>query len=337
MALFGRKEEAVPGVKPDGLPGVQRDETMPPEMAAMLLSQPEGTKRIGKEEVAKAIDILTRYKQGKANLETRIVEDELWWELRHWEAIGRKDGSKARQIAGRGAEPTSAWLFNSITNKHADAMDNYPEPMVLPRAADDQATAQALSSVLPVVLEQADYEQVYSDVWWRKLKQGTGVTGIFWDPAARGGLGDIAVRSVNLLMLYWEPGVQDIQDSPDLFHLSLEDTARLTAQYPQLAGHAAGVVDVPRYIHEDGQTTANKSVVVDWYYKRPDENGKLRLHYCKLCNGVVLYASQNDSALATKNLLETIQIAGAIAMGIFTMDSLFRLVLAYDRKKAEKG
>ena len=107
---------------------------------------------------------------------------------------------------------------------------------MLPRAADDQATAQALSSVLPVVLEQADYEQVYSDVWWRKLKQGTGVTGIFWDPAARGGLGDIAVRSVNLLMLYWEPGVQDIQDSPDLFHLSLEDTARLTAQYPQLAG-----------------------------------------------------------------------------------------------------
>ena len=95
---------------------------------------------------------------------------------------------------------------------------------------------------------------MYSDVWWRKLKQGTGVTGIFWDPAARGGLGDIAVRSVNLLMLYWEPGVQDIQDSPDLFHLSLEDTARLTAQYPQLAGHTAGVVDVPRYIHEDGQT-----------------------------------------------------------------------------------
>ena len=51
----------------------------------------------------------------------------------------------------------------------------------------------------------------------------------------------------------------------------------------------------------------------------------------------VYYFLQNDSALATKNLVETIQIAGAIAMGIFTMDSLFRLVLAYDRKKAEKG
>jgi len=252
---------------------------------------------IGAAEAAAALQTLQRYKAGKAALDKRLIDNELWFRMGHWKNY------RDPLMPGK-AQPSSGWLFNSIANKHADAMDNYPEPMVLPRAADDQATAQALSSVLPVVLEQADYEQVYSDVWWRKLKQGTGVTGIFWDPAARGGLGDIAVRSVNLLMLYWEPGVQDIQDSPDLFHLSLEDTARLTAQYPQLAGHAAGVVDVPRYIHEDGQTTANKSVVVDWYYKRPDENGKLRLHYCKLCNGVVLYASQNDPALAARGLYD---------------------------------
>ena len=216
---------------------------------------------IGAAEAAAALQTLQRYKAGKAALDKRLIDNELWFRMGHWKNY------RDPLMPGK-AQPSSGWLFNSIANKHADAMDNYPEPMVLPRAADDQATAQALSSVLPVVLEQADYEQVYSDVWWRKLKQGTGVTGIFWDPAARGGLGDIAVRSVNLLMLYWEPGVQDIQDSPDLFHLSLEDTARLTAQYPQLTGHAAGVVDVPRYIHEDGQTTANKSVVVDWYYKR---------------------------------------------------------------------
>ncbi len=157
----------------------------------------------------------TRRRQGgKAALDRRLVDHELWFRMGHWKNYQNP------MMPGK-AQPSSGWLFNSIANKHADAMDNYPEPMVLPRAADDQATAQALSSVLPVVLEQADYEQVYSDVWWRKLKQGTGVTGIFWDPAARGGLGDIAVRSVNLLMLYWEPGVQDIQDSPDLFHLSL--------------------------------------------------------------------------------------------------------------------
>ena len=264
---------------------------------------------VGEAQVAEAMQTLQRYKAGKAALDKRLVDNELWFRMGHWKNYSNP------MMPGK-SQPSSGWLFNSIANKHADAMDNYPEPNVLPRAADDEDTARALSSVLPVVLEQADYEQVYSDCWWRKLKQGTGVTGIFWDPQMRGGLGDIAVRSMNLLMLYWEPGVEDIQASPDFFRLSLEDTAQLTAQYPQLAGRTAGVLDVPRYIHEEGQDTSTKSVVVDWYYKRPDENGRMVLHYCKFCNGVVLYASQNDPALAQRGLYDHGQYP-------FVFDALF--------------
>ena len=264
---------------------------------------------VGEAQVAEATQILQRYKAGKAALDKRLVDNELWFRMGHWKNYSNP------MMPGK-SQPSSGWLFNSIANKHADAMDNYPEPNVLPRAADDEDTARALSSVLPVVLEQADYEQVYSDCWWRKLKQGTGVTGIFWDPQMRGGLGDIAVRSMNLLMLYWEPGVEDIQSSPNFFSLSLEDTAQLTAQYPQLAGCTAGVLDVPRYIHEEGQDTSTKSVVVDWYYKRPDENGRMVLHYCKFCNGVVLYASQNDPALARSGLYDHGQYP-------FVFDALF--------------
>ena len=264
---------------------------------------------VGEAQVAEAMQTLQRYKAGKAALDKRLVDNELWFRMGHWKNYSNP------MMPGK-SQPSSGWLFNSIANKHADAMDNYPEPNVLPRAADDEDTARALSSVLPVVLEQADYEQVYSDCWWRKLKQGTGVTGIFWDPQMRGGLGDIAVRSMNLLMLDWEPGVEDIQASPDFFSLSLEDTAQLTAQYPQLAGRTAGVLDVPRYIHEEGQDTSTKSVVVDWYYKRPDENGRMVLHYCKFCNGVVLYASQNDPALAQRGLYDHGQYP-------FVFDALF--------------
>ena len=252
---------------------------------------------IGPEEVAEAAQILQRYKAGKAALDKRLVDNELWFRMGHWKNYQNP------MMEGK-PQPSSGWLFNSIANKHADAMDNYPSPNVLPRAEDDEAAAQALSSVLPVVLEQADYERVYSDTWWRKLKQGTGVKGVFWDSEQRGGVGEIAIRPMNLLMLYWEPGVADIQASPDFFSLSLEDTARLCAQYPQLAGHTASVLDVPRYIHDEGQDTSSKSVVVDWYYKRPDETGRMVLHYCKFCNGVVLYASQNDPALAQRGLYD---------------------------------
>ena len=252
---------------------------------------------IGPEQAAEAERILHKYKSGKAALDRRLIDNELWFRMAHWKQY------KNRMMEGK-PQPSSGWLFNSIASKHAEAMDNYPEPNVLPRAADDEATARTLSSILPVVLEQADYEQVYSDSWWRKLKQGTGVKGIFWDPAARGGMGEIAIRSMNLLMLYWEPGVMDIQDSPHFFSLSLEDSDQLAARYPQLRGRTGGTIDAARYIHDDSIDTTDKSVVVDWYYKKPGPGGKELVHYCKFCNGVVLYASENDPRLAQRGFYD---------------------------------
>ena len=252
---------------------------------------------IGAEEVARAEQILQKYKVGKAALDQRLVDNELWFRMGHWKNYQNP------MMEGK-PQPSSGWLFNSIANKHADAMDNYPAPNVLPRAPDDEQTARVLSSVLPVVLEQADYEQVYSDTWWRKLKQGTGVKGVFWDPEQRGSVGEITVRPMNLLMLYWEPGVDDIQASPNFFSLSLEDTDQLTERWPQLEGHSTSALEVPHYLHDGGLDTNGKSVVVDWYYKKRNAEGRRVLHYCKFCNGVVLYASENDPEYAGRGFYD---------------------------------
>ena len=252
---------------------------------------------IGEDEVRKANDLLQKYKAGKAALDKRIIENELWFRMGHWKNYQNK------MMAGK-PTPSSGWLFNSIANKHADAMDNYPEPNVLPRAADDEETAKVLSKILPTVLEQCDYETAYSDTWWRKLKTGTGVKGVFWDPAARGGLGEISIKSINILMLYWEPGVEDVQDSPNLFSLSLANNDQLESQYPQLKGHTGHSLDVAKYVHDDSLDTSDKSVVVDWYYKKALPGGQTVLHYCKYCNGVVLYASENNPAMKDRGFYD---------------------------------
>lgn len=147
----------------------------------------DGEPAIGEKEISEAMAILEKYKSAKASLDKRIIDNEEWYKLGHWKQYGN------RVMEGKRA-PSTGWLFNSIANKHADAMDNYPEPNVLPRTQDDEETARLLSDILPVVLEQADYESVYSDTWWRKLKQGTGVKGIF-GPGAAEGLGDHRIRS----------------------------------------------------------------------------------------------------------------------------------------------
>jgi hypothetical protein len=256
-------------------------------------------KIIGREEVAKADEILRKYKQGKANLEKKIVSNEQWYKGRHWEEF--KDESELKKNV---KAATSQWLFNSLVNKHADIMDNYPEATVLPRAADDEATSKILTSILPVVLEQNKFEQTFNDEAWYKLKQGTGVYGIFWNSNKNNGLGDIEIKKMDILNMFWESGITDIQDSENLFVVQLISNKRLKQAYPDLeiVNKSYPSIDVSKYIYDDTVDTTDMSAVVDWYYKIdvPSQNAletnttRTIVHYCKYVNGTVLYASEND-------------------------------------------
>ena len=149
------------------------------------LGKPSET--IGLNEIKKAAEILRKYKDGKKSIENRIISNEQWWKLRHWQEI--KKDSNAPATNEKDPEPVSGWLFNSIIGKHADCMDSYPEPNILPRSEEDRREAGMLSSIVPVVLEQNDFEETYSDVMWYKITKGTGVYGVFWDKNKLNGLG----------------------------------------------------------------------------------------------------------------------------------------------------
>ena len=241
---------------------------------------------IGREQIMNASQILASYKRSKANLEKRIVENEQWWKMRHWDLIRKK--------VSIDPEPASAWLFNSIANKHADVMDNYPEPVVLPREKGDVEAAKILSKIIPTVLEYNSFEETYSDVWWYKLKNGTGCYGVFWNSSLCGGMGDIDIRMVDVLNIFWESGIKDIQDSRNLFVVELVDTEALESAYPELKGKStSGGIDIAGYLYDDEVDTSTKSAVIDWYYKKKS-GGRTILHYCKYVGDTVLYASEND-------------------------------------------
>ncbi len=241
---------------------------------------------IGEEMLRKANAILRKYKSGKTSLEQKVIENEQWWKLRHWRYInGGNDEFK----------PASAWLFSVIMNKHADGIEAYPEPNILPREENDRAEAVRLSAIIPAVLEQNDFEETYSDVLWQKLKTGTGVYGVFWDSSKLNGLGDIAVKKVDLLNIFWEPGITDLQQSGNIFTTELVDNEALENMYPSLRGSLKGNnLTTAKYIYDDNVDTTDKSVVVDWYYKK-HKNGKSILHYCKYVNTTVIYATENDN------------------------------------------
>ena len=267
------------------------------------------TMPIGTEQVQKAWQTLQRYRSGKANLEKRVIENQQWYKLRHWQCMRKADST---------VEPVSGWLFNAIAGKHADAMDNFPSPNILPREGSDKPQAQMLSAILPVILEQCDFEEVYHRVWDSKLIGGTGIYGVFWDKDKLGGLGDVSVTKVDVLSLFWQSGITDIQQSKHVFHVALQDNEQLLNSYPELEGKlGAPTQEMSKYIYDDAVDTSDQTLVVDWYYKKP-RGGKTVLHYCKFVGDTVLYASENDPACAEIGWYEHGQYP-------FVFDPLFRM------------
>lgn len=252
----------------------------------------ERLKVIGVEEIIKARETLQKYKQQKQSLESRVVNNEEWWKIHNWEQIKKKDAVKADRENPNGIETpsSSAWLFNSITNKIADFSDNYPEANIRARTNGDVPEAERLKNVIPMILKRNKFYKTYIADISEKSKSGTGITYVGWNPK-KDGIGDVEIQNINILSIFWQGGITNIQKSRNVFTVELVDTDLLKKQYPSEAENITsdGEVDLKQYLYEDFIDTTDKSLVIDWWYKK---DGKL--HYCKFVNNVVLFATENE-------------------------------------------
>lgn len=246
---------------------------------------------IGEEQVRGLLRILQKYKSARAATEQRIIASENWWKLRN---ASEESGDTA--LMKNGFVSRSGWLHNVIVSKHADAMDAFPEPLILPREEDDRAEAEMLSSIVPCVLEQNRFEETYGEAMWRKMKGGTAVYKVVWDQTKLGGLGDVSVECVSVLNLFWEPGVTDIQKSRYFFHTELWDKDALCERYPEKLGNGVkGDAFVSsRFLYDDRVDTENKATVVEAYYRKLVD-GKPTLQYVKFVGTTVLFATENET------------------------------------------
>lgn len=266
--------------------------------------------KITDETVADYEEELERYKQGKQKIDEMIVANQEWWRTRHWGQMKSIENENDNE-----EKSTSAWLFNSIINKHADVMDNYPTITVLPRSEVGEHEAKILNEILPTIAQRNNYEKVYSDKSYDVLVEGGCITATLWDNSLCDGFGDVVTKNIDALNFFWEPGVSDIQDSAKIFVGSIVDNETLEKMYPQMKGKTGGGKTTRQYINLDEQVdNSTKSEVWDMYYKvaltekvaednvtgQAVNRTREVLHYVKFCNGVLLYASENDPDMAER-------------------------------------
>lgn len=274
---------------------------LPPQMAGMLEEHTAAQEaaqgsaeapraKMNKDRIMEANRILLKYKSARAKLEDRLVDNEKWWDARAWNIMQERGNILS-------AKRPTMWLYNVIMGKHADMLEAYPEPVILPREQGDEEEARKLTAILPVVLEQADFEETYNMQAWEKNKHGTGCYGIFWNKEKLNGLGDIDVEGIDLLQLFWEPDIQDIEDSQHVFLVTPMDEKTLRRQYPELENENLKTeFTLKTYQTEINDNRSDKVAVVDWYYHTYD-GGKKLLQYCKYAGTHVLYASEDDPQL----------------------------------------
>jgi hypothetical protein len=282
-----------------------------------------------KERLEKARSRLKEFSEARKALELRILTDEEWYRRRNyderqlkllhdkhipifspWEMFGIGGAGSGRVHKPGREESTSAFLFKAIRNKHSDAMDNIPNVYVRPREANDIEASKILRDVLNPILKRAGFEEAYDANWIEKPKHGTGVYGVFWDDDKE----DLSIKAVELLRLFWQPGINDIQDSSDMFYLTFVPGAKLKNMYPKIRFSGVGVelgapITPPRYIDENTYEldeaefgaelgeVPNMACVVDWYYKKmADRDGKRKeiLHLCRFVGNQVLFCSEDE-------------------------------------------
>lgn len=269
-----------------------------PQDSSPMPPQGDAPSPINEDTVRKGMELLRKYKKGKQNFEQKVVANDKWWKIRHWDII------KTEEMVDD-PKPASGWLFNTIISKHADYMDSYPTSDILPRESGDVEEAKRLSSIIPVVMEQNEYKKVYSEKVWDKLKNGTGITGVFWDQEKMNGLGDVTIKTIDPLTIFWEPGITDIQKSQNIFTVELVANELIEGRYPQTQGELSKTQDtlVKKYWYDESIDTTGKSAVIDWYYKKT-VNGKQTLQYIKFVDDIVLYATENDPQMAERGLYD---------------------------------
>lgn len=266
------------------------ENTMQPETTAQTVVAEAGP-AIGPNEIKKFMKILQNYKSGKSATDRRIIASEQWWKLRN-----TVEEQKETEIGKDGGFTSkSGWLHNVIVSKHADAMESFPQPVILPREKADEPEAELLSDVIPCILEHNNFEKTYSDAMWQKMKTGTGVYKVVWDRNMLNGLGDIRVENVNLLNLYWQPGITDIQRSRYFFQTEMVEKEVLLQKYPELEKGLRNTGPFSsRFLYDDPVSTADYVTVIEVYYHK-HQQGKKTLHYCKFVGDHVLFATENET------------------------------------------
>lgn len=229
---------------------------------------------VSKKLIENAIDSLREYKADKEPLVSRIRDNERFYRASYSRTC---DALNSHMVCD------TPFIFSSIENARADAVDNFPSVNILAREPQGSHAAELLSKIVPAQLEISGFKRTFKDNVREKLKYGTAIYGVFYNDNT----GDIDIKGVNILDVYVDMHISDIQESKFLFISAAVENSLLAKNYPDFAELFSGDAEVESI--SDGYRLRDRTTVVDCYYKTTDGH----VHMMKLCKDRVIAATED--------------------------------------------
>lgn len=229
--------------------------------------------KVSRELLSSALDAYRQYKSDKEPLVARIKDNERFY---------RRSYEYSHTALEASMECDTSFIFSSIENTRADAVENFPSPNILERDPEGSEAAEVLSKVVPAQLDVSDFKRVYKKCVRDKLKEGTAIYGVFYNEFTR----NIDIKSIDILDIFVDMHIADIQDSKFLFISAAVSNDALKRQYPEFSDLFTGDATVETLT--DDYVLKDRTLVIDAYYKK-DGN----VHMMKLVDSTIIAATED--------------------------------------------
>ena len=144
----------------------------------------------------------------------------------HWDASTYEDWQST---------PTINMTFAAINSILPLITDQKPQIAVIPREESDDRIASVVGKVIEYLWEYCGCDVLLPKTILNTLIFGNGFWKILWDPSARKGLGDIAVKNIDPTNMFFNPEATSIDDATEMYHVEQMPLSWVKAMYPEKA------------------------------------------------------------------------------------------------------
>lgn len=190
-----------------------------------------GTVTLTKEQERAVVQqVLEDY---QAAFEAKRALHEKWAK---YEDYYRNNQWKGKNVDEKRVKPTVNYAFSTVESIMPLLTSDTPDPIILPTKPEDEELANDLTKVVKILLTKNRIEKYLQLEERSRLKFGTGIWKIYFDPSKYNGLGDIAFDTVDPVNFFVDPDeVDDLQNAGYCLTAFKRSLQYLKTKYPDKA------------------------------------------------------------------------------------------------------